>query len=109
MSLWLEPAAFPAVLDSCVLYPRHLRHVLLEAANCVLYRVHWSPKILDDTFRHLLEDGRVDEGSAKRIRSDMEKTFPGALVDPPPGLAERVRCDPGDRHVVAAAMAAKRR
>lgn len=44
MSLWLEPAVFPVVLDSCVLYPCELRDVLLEAAHHGLYRVHWSPK-----------------------------------------------------------------
>ena len=39
MSLWLEPAVFPVLLDSCVLYPYELRHLLLEAAHEQLYRV----------------------------------------------------------------------
>ena len=47
MSLWLEPAVFPVVLDRCVLYPYTLRDLLLEAANFHLYRVHWSAKVLE--------------------------------------------------------------
>ena len=37
----------------------------------------------------------------------MERAFPEALVEPPPGLADQLGCDPGDRHVLAAAIAAK--
>ena len=107
MSLWLEPAVFPVVLDSCVLYPRESRDVLLEAANHGLYRVHWSPKILDDALGHLLQDQRITEHCAKSLRAALEDIFPGAVVDPPADLAEGVGCDPSDRHVVAAAMAAK--
>lgn len=107
VSLWLEPAVFPVVLDSCVLYPRELRDVLLEAANHRLYRVHWSPKILDDALGHLLQDQRITEDCAKSLRAAMEDVFPGAVVDPPADLAKGVCCDPSDRHVVAAAMAAK--
>lgn len=107
MSLWLEPAVFPVVLDSCVLYPRELRDVLLEAANHGLYRVHWSPKILDDALGHLLQDQRITEDCARGLRAAMQDVFPGAVVDPPADLAKGVCCDPSDRHVVAAAMAAK--
>jgi len=59
VSLWLEPAVFPVLLDSCVLYPYELRHLLLEAAHEQLYRVHWSGQILEDTVRNLVADGRT--------------------------------------------------
>ena len=84
MSLWLEPAVFPVVLDSCVLYPRELKDVLLEAANHRLYRVHWSPKILDDALGHLLQDRRITEDCAKSLPLAMEEVFPGA-THPQPG------------------------
>ena len=58
MSLWLEPVVFPVLLDSCVLYPYELRDLLLEIAHEHLYRVHWSPQILDDTTRNLLSGRR---------------------------------------------------
>ena len=38
MSPWLEPAAFPVLLDSCVLYPYELRDLLLEVAPKVVVR-----------------------------------------------------------------------
>ena len=107
MSLWLEPAVFPVLLDSCVLYPYELRDLLLEAAHNHLYRVHWSARILEDTVRNLLADGRTTQQQAARFSAEMERVFPEALVEPPPGLADHLGCDPGDRHVLAAAIAAK--
>jgi predicted nucleic acid-binding protein len=107
VSLWLEPAVFPVLLDSCVLYPYELRDLLLEAAHEHLYRVHWSPRILQDTVRNLLEDERTTPEKASRFCAAMERAFPEAQVAPPAGLADQLGCDPGDRHVLAAAIAAK--
>lgn len=107
MTLWLGPAVFPAILDSCVLYPYELRCLLLEAAQEGIYRVHWSQKILDDTVRNLVEDGRIDPSKATRLCSVMAAAFPEARVDPPPELDIGLSCDPGDRHVLAAAVTAK--
>ena len=107
MSLWLEPAVFPVVLDSCVLYPYALRDLLLEAAHAHLYRVHWSAKILEDTLRNLLEKEAIPRKRADELRLRMEATFPEAMVDPPAWLAQEVACHEGDRHVVAAALGAK--
>lgn len=107
MSLWLEPAVFPVLLDSCVLYPYELRDLLLEIAHEHLYRVHWSAQILEDTVRNLVADARSTPEKASRFCAAMERAFPEALVEPPPGLADQLGCDPGDRHVLAAAIAAK--
>jgi predicted nucleic acid-binding protein len=107
VSLWLEPAVFPVLLDSCVLYPYELRDLLLEIAHEHLYRVHWSPQILEDTVRNLMADARSTPEKASRFCAAMERAFPEALVEPPPGLADQLGCDPGDRHVLAAAIAAK--
>ena len=107
MSLWLEPAVFPVLLDSCVLYPYELRDLLLQIAHEHLYRVHWSPQILEDTVRNLVADARSTPEKASRFCAAMERAFPEALVEPPPGLADQLGCDPGDRHVLAAAIAAK--
>jgi len=107
VTLWLGPAVFPAILDSCVLYPYELRCLLLEAAQEGLYRVHGSKRILDDTVRNLVADGRIDPPRAERLCSVMAAAFPEALVDPPPELELGLACDPGDRHVLAAAVAAK--
>lgn len=107
MSLWLEPAVFPVVLDSCVLYPYVLRDLLLEASNAHLYRVHWSPRILEDTLRNVVKDRRITSDHANRLSFKMNAAFPSASVTPAAGIAEAVACHPDDRHVVATAMAAK--
>ena len=106
MSLWLEPAVFPVVLDSCVLYPYILRSLLLEAAHRHLYRVHWSAKILEDTLRNLLSKKIITQDRADELRLRMEAIFPEAMVDPPAQLTQEMACHEGDRHVVAAALAA---
>ena len=90
MSLWLEPAVFPVLLDSCVLYPYELRDLLLEVAHEHLYRVHWSPQILEDTVRNLLADARSTPEKASRFCAAMERAFPEAMVEPPSGLAELI-------------------
>ena len=82
MSLWLEPAVFPVLLD-------------------------WSPQILEDTVRNLLADARSTPEKASRFCAAMERAFPEAMVEPPSRLADQLGCDPGDRHVLAAAIAAK--
>lgn len=107
MSLWLESAVFPVVLDSCVLYPHMLRDLLLEASNAHLYRVHWSPRILEDMLRNVVKDRRITSDHANRLRFKMNAAFPSASVTPAAGIAEAVACHPDDRHVVATAMAAK--
>ncbi len=67
MTLWLGPAVFPAIFDSCVLYPYELHCLLLEAAQESLYRVHWSQRILDNTVRNLVEVSRIDPARAERL------------------------------------------
>jgi hypothetical protein len=66
VSLWLQPAVFHVLLDSCFLYPYELRDLLLQVADAHLYRVHWSAQILEDTVRHLLADGRTSPDQAAR-------------------------------------------
>jgi predicted nucleic acid-binding protein len=82
-------------------------NLLPEAAHEQLYRVHWSPQILEDTVRNLLADARTTREKARRFCAAMERAFPEAMVEPPLGLADQLGCDPGDRHVLAAAIAAK--
>lgn len=73
--MWLGLAVFPAILDSCVLYPYELRCLLLEAAQDGLYRVHWSQRILDDTACNLVEDGGVNPARAERRTFTSDQTW----------------------------------
>ena len=97
-----------AVLDANVLYPAHLRDVLLWLAIGGFYRPRWSVRIHDEWTRNLLAN-RPDLTAEQLAytRSEMERAFPDANV---PADAEQEATidlpDPDDRHVVATAVAA---
>ena len=100
--------AFVAVLDACVLYPFSLRDTLLRLAEREIYVARWSDRILEEVRRNLVEK-RVTEEQASKMLEAMREFFPEAEVD---GQAiERLEGamtnDPKDRHVLAAAVAAR--
>jgi len=78
----MEPAVFPVLLDSCVLYPYELRDLLLEAAHEQLYRVHWSGQILEDTVRNLVADGRTSPEQASRFRAAISPASRSSALPP---------------------------
>ncbi len=95
------------LLDSCVLYPRILCDTLLRVAEHGLYRVYFSQEILDGATRNLIKNGRFDIAQAARFQSFVIQAFPEGLVEVPDGLAAVMTNGPGDRHVLAAAVACK--
>lgn len=99
-------APFRVVLDACVLYPMHLRDVLLQAAAEGLYQVYWSKEILDEATRNLIANLEVEESRVVRLVEMMSGAFPEAGVTDYEHLIEAMRNDPKDRHVVAAAVKA---
>lgn len=98
---------FPVLLDSCVLYPMYLRDTLLQMAEAELYQVHWSQEILDGATRNLVEAGRMTPSKAMRLQQLLKNAFPEAMVEVPPELISVMSNDPGDRHVLAAAVMAQ--
>lgn len=100
--------AFKVVLDANVLYPFSLRDTLLRLAERELYVLAWSERILDEVSRNLIEDGRTDAATAARLQAAMRSAFPEALVDADAIAATEpaMTNDPGDRHVLAAAVVA---
>jgi predicted nucleic acid-binding protein len=99
-------APFRVVLDACVLYPMHLRDVLLQAAHEGMYQVYWSNEILDEATRNLVANVHMEESKAARLVAVMAKSFPEAAVTDHEHLVAAMRNDPKDRHVVAAAVKA---
>ncbi len=97
-------APFRVVLDACVLYPMHLRDVLLQAAAEGLYQVYWSKEILDEATRNLVANLQIDAPKAVRLVGMMSGAFPEAAVTDYEDLIDAMRNDPKDRHVVAAAV-----
>jgi len=97
--------SFSVVLDTCVLYPAHLCDTLLRLAELGLYRVLWSEDILEELSRNLRDRG-IDGDAVDRRLSEMSGAFPGCR-GPRLHRADRsMRCDPKDRHVLAAAVRA---
>lgn len=94
---------FTVVLDTCVIYPAHLRDTLLRQAERGLYRALWSEDILDELHRNLVEDG-FDATSVDRLLGEMRGAFPGAEIAGYRSLIDGLMCDPKDRHVLAAAV-----
>lgn len=94
---------FSVVLDTCVLYPAHLRDTILRLAERGLYRALWSADIVDELRRNLVEDG-LDPTAVAHLLSEMRSAFPDAEVSGYESLVGALVCDPKDRHVLAAAV-----
>ena len=95
-----------ALLDANVLYPAGLRDILLRLADRYLYSPRWSADIHAEWMRSLLAD-RPDLSVAalERTRATMDSHFPEAVVTGYDALAAGLDLpDPGDRHVLAAAI-----
>ncbi|MER5367942.1 PIN domain-containing protein [Streptomyces sp. NPDC002722] len=90
------------VLDTCVLFPNHLRDTLLRLAEAELYEPLWSTDILDELTRNVGE--RIGALKAKGIVEAMAGTFPDSLVSGYEVLIPAMANDPKDRHVLAAAV-----
>ena len=97
-----------AVLDACVLYPIGLRDTLLNIAEAGCLRVLWTEEILAETSRNIVEDtpGLTAEHLEKTFAA-MRRAFPEAMVEDYERLVDSMTNHPGDRHVLAAAVAAE--
>ena len=102
---------FPAVLDTCVLWPSLQRDLLLSLAIEGLYRPLWQDRILAELEEaetaKLVQRGRSPADAAAlaaRLVEHMTAAFPGAIVPGWELYAGRGLPDPDDEHVVAAAV-----
>jgi predicted nucleic acid-binding protein len=100
-------AVFPVILDSCVLYPMYLRDTLLSAAEVELYQAHWSQEILDGAFRNLIANQQITSEQATRLEQQIKRAFPDAMIEVTERLLPCMDNNPGDHHVLAAALIAK--
>lgn len=95
------------LLDACVLVPPLTRGLLLDHAASGGFTPLWSARILEEWARAAERTGGpAGAGAARTEAALMGARFPDALVE---GWEERVDPgglpDPGDAHVVAAALA----
>jgi predicted nucleic acid-binding protein len=97
--------AFPAFLDTCVLYPAYLCDTLLRIADAGTYRPLWSGDIIEELQRNLVKRGLPADRIDRRV-GQMTRAFPDAMVTGYGSLIDGMANDPKDRHVLAAAVRA---
>jgi predicted nucleic acid-binding protein len=97
----------PAVVyDANVLYPAHLRDLLMRLAVGDLVQAHWSDRIHDEWMRNVRADyPDVTWEDLEYTRREMDRALPDACVDGHHRLIQDLTLpDPDDRHVLAAAI-----
>jgi hypothetical protein len=101
-----EPSV--AVFDACILYPFHLRNIIVQAAVDRLIEARWTDEIHDEWVRNLAADTpTIPIERLQTTRRLMNDALPGATISGYEDLVPTVSLpDPDDRHVVAAAIAA---
>ena len=97
-----------ALYDASVLYSAPLRDLLLRLARTGLFRAKWTEAILDECFAAIRRQ-RPDLAPDRlaRTRALMVRAVPDCLVAGYESLIAGLELpDPGDRHVLAAAIRA---
>lgn len=100
-------ARYTVILDACVMYPAHLRDLLLSLASAGLFHARWSERIQDEWVRNLLlQRPDLKREDLQRTCSLMSKAIPDSLVTGWEPIEQNISGlpDPDDRHVVAAAL-----
>jgi hypothetical protein len=102
----IEPAV--AVFDACILYPFHLRNILIQAAVDRLVEARWTDQIHNEWIRSLVaRRPAIPLARLKDVHHLLDDLVPAARVT---GYEQHVTAvnlpDPNDRHVVAAGIAA---
>lgn len=101
-------ARYTALLDACVLYPIAMTDALMSLATAGLFAAKWSTKI-EEEWIAALEQRRPDlKGKLEFRRNSMREAVPDWEVSETawvPLVSSYELPDPGDRHVLAAAVA----
>lgn len=106
--------SFCATVDACVLAKSIERDILLNLRDAELFRVVWSPKIIEESERAIAKilkaKGRPDfKARAARVAALMQQAFPDAMVSCSERFLSAVpkNVDAKDHHVVATALASQ--
>lgn len=73
--------AFPAFLDTCVLYGANLNDTLLRIAEEDAFSPQWSPDVVEEFRRNLSMIPNLPAGAADRRVKAMTDAFPEAMVE----------------------------
>lgn len=98
------------VLDACVLYPAAQRDFFMWLAAGGVIRAHWTNEIHDEWMRNVERDYGITRSVLERVRKLMDRAAGDALIGHY-RLHEHLftKTDVKDRHVAAAALAARKR
>jgi PIN domain len=98
------------LLDACVLYPAPLRDLLMHLLLAGLYQCRWLDAIHEEWINAVLEQRPdLNRSQLERTRQLMDRIGPDSLVSGYEDIAGKIRNlpDPGDAHVIAAAIKGK--
>jgi len=96
---------FTVILDANVLYPFRVRDVLLRFYEEGLFRARWTDQIIDEWTRNLIRKQPDLEDSVRAQVEQIRQHFDEAWVWGFEPLIDSLHLpDPGDRHVLAAAI-----
>jgi hypothetical protein len=97
-----------AVYDACVLYPFHLRNLLVQLGVERLAEPRWTDEIHDEWIRNLVRNVPAQSAELLTLTRDlMNRVVPTANVTGYAHLIPAIELpDRDDRHVVAAGIAA---
>ncbi|MFV2038451.1 MAG: RSP_2648 family PIN domain-containing protein [Paracoccaceae bacterium] len=94
-----------ALLDANVLFPTVMREILLGVAKTGRYQPQWSARILDEWLHAAGKAGAAHRVAAQGEVALLNARWRDAAVAPDPALELSLYLpDPGDRHVLAAAI-----
>jgi predicted nucleic acid-binding protein len=94
-----------AVLDSNVIWSAALRDTLLRVALEGVFQPAWTDHILDDMIRTLHQRRpHLNLAALERTAELMRRHFPAAMITRYEHRIAYMQNDPGDRHVLAAAV-----
>jgi hypothetical protein len=70
-----------AIFDACVLYPFHLRNLLIQCGVDRLVEARWSEEIHDEWIRNLAANNPgLSRERLQKTRNLMDRVLPKALV-----------------------------
>jgi predicted nucleic acid-binding protein len=94
-------------LDANLLYPFHLRNLLVQLGVNHLIDVRWTDAIHDEWINNLVTSGKAKLERLTHTRNIMKRVLPNATVSNFEHRISNIALpDPGDRHVLAAAIEA---
>jgi hypothetical protein len=98
------------VLDACVLYPAAQRDFFMWLAAGGVIRAHWTNEIHDEWMRNVERDYGIARSVLEHVRKLMDRAAGDALISNYRQHEHLItKTDAKDRHVAAAAIAARKR